>query len=75
MGYFNFMGLQKSPGYREFYKAALRSLEKDPNGEIIFCAITSKSISKDHGVTQLPSASLLMWNETLVKSCFYYNIN
>lgn len=66
IGYFNFFGLKKSPGYNEFYKTALRSLERDPNGEIAFVVITSPELANFHGVTQFPAASLLMWNETLV---------
>ncbi|OXU20522.1 hypothetical protein TSAR_015773 [Trichomalopsis sarcophagae] len=65
IGYFNFSGLRKTLGYREYYRAALRTLEKDPNGEIAFVAITSRDLARDHEVTQFPSASLLMWNETL----------
>lgn len=68
IGYFNFLSLRKTPGYREYYRAALRTLEKDPNGEIAFVAITSPDLAWDHQVTQFPSASLLMWNETLVKN-------
>ncbi|XP_011502270.1 PREDICTED: thioredoxin domain-containing protein 11 [Ceratosolen solmsi marchali] len=65
IGYFNFAGLTKTPGYREFYRTALRTLERDPNGEIVFVAITSPNTAKKHGITHFPSASLLMWNETL----------
>lgn len=66
IGYFNFNGLPKSPGYREFYRTALRTLEKDPNGETAFAVITSLAIARQHRVEYFPSASLLMWNETLV---------
>lgn len=67
VGYFNFTRLDRTPGYREFYKAAIRSLERDPNRELVFAIVTSASSSKLHyGVYKFPSASLLMWNESLV---------
>ncbi|KAJ8665286.1 hypothetical protein QAD02_006948 [Eretmocerus hayati] len=65
IGYFKFSGLSKSPGYKEFYKTALKSLEKDPNGETAFAVVTSPHLAKEHNVEHFPSASLLMWNETL----------
>ncbi|XP_036142667.1 thioredoxin domain-containing protein 11 isoform X2 [Monomorium pharaonis] len=66
VGYFNFTRLDRTPGYREFYKAAIRSLERDPNRELVFAIVTSASSSKLHyGVYKFPSASLLMWNESL----------
>ncbi|EFN74628.1 Thioredoxin domain-containing protein 11 [Camponotus floridanus] len=66
IGYFNFTRLDKTPGYREFYKAAIRSLERDPNRELAFAIVTSASSSKLHyGVYKFPSANLLMWNESL----------
>lgn len=67
VGYFNFTRLDRTPGYREFYKAAIRSLERDPNRELVFAIVTSSSSSKLHyGVYKFPSANLLMWNESLV---------
>ncbi|XP_011704422.1 PREDICTED: thioredoxin domain-containing protein 11 isoform X2 [Wasmannia auropunctata] len=66
VGYFNFTRLDRTPGYKEFYKAAIRSLERDPNRELIFAIVTSASASKLHyGVYKFPSARLLMWNESL----------
>ncbi|XP_050461638.1 thioredoxin domain-containing protein 11 isoform X1 [Cataglyphis hispanica] len=66
IGYFNFTRLDKTPGYREFYKAAIRSLERDPNRELAFAIVTSASSSKLHfGVYKFPSANLVMWNESL----------
>ncbi|CAL1678301.1 unnamed protein product [Lasius platythorax] len=66
IGYFNFTRLDKTPGYREFYKAAIRSLERDPNRELVFAIVTSALSSKLHyGVYKFPSANLLMWNESL----------
>ncbi|XP_024891528.1 thioredoxin domain-containing protein 11 isoform X1 [Temnothorax curvispinosus] len=66
VGYFNFTRLDRTPGYKEFYKAAIRSLERDPNRELVFAIVTSASSSKLHyGVYKFPSASLLMWNESL----------
>jgi len=67
VGYFNFTRLDKTPGYKEFYKASIRSLERDPNRELVFAIVTSASSSKlYYGVYKFPSASLLMWNESLV---------
>ncbi|KYN11957.1 PREDICTED: thioredoxin domain-containing protein 11 isoform X1 [Trachymyrmex cornetzi] len=66
IGYFNFTRLDRTPGYREFYKAAIRSLERDPNRELVFAIVTSALCSKLHyEVHKFPSASLLMWNESL----------
>ncbi|XP_015608172.1 thioredoxin domain-containing protein 11 isoform X2 [Cephus cinctus] len=65
VGYFNFTGVAKSPGYIEFYKTAIRHLEKDPNREIIFAAITDPVTAQaDYDVTQFPSATLFMWSES-----------
>jgi len=66
VGYFNFTRLDRTPGYREFYKAAIRSLERDPNRELVFAIVTSASSSKHYGIYKFPSANLLMWNESLV---------
>lgn len=69
IGYFNFTRLDKTPGYREFYKAAIQSLERDPNRELVFAIVTSASSSiLNHGIYRFPSASLLMWNESLVSA-------
>ncbi|XP_035744274.1 thioredoxin domain-containing protein 11-like isoform X1 [Vespa mandarinia] len=66
VGYFNFTGVATSPGYKEFYKSAIRSLEKDPNREVAFAAVTNAlSSQSNYGVIKSPSASLFMWNETL----------
>lgn len=67
VGFFNFTRLDRTPGYKEFYKAAFRNLELDPNRELVFAIVTSALASKrDHNVYKFPSANLLMWNETLV---------
>ncbi|XP_053997543.1 thioredoxin domain-containing protein 11 [Hylaeus anthracinus] len=66
VGYFNFTRLDRTPGYREFYKAAIRALEKDPNRELVFAIVTSAlSSERDHNIYKFPSANLLMWNESL----------
>lgn len=66
VGYFNFTGLAISPGYKEFYKSAIRSLERDPNRELAFAVVTNAlSRQSNYNVTKSPSASLFMWNETL----------
>ncbi|KAL6259352.1 hypothetical protein P5V15_009267 [Pogonomyrmex californicus] len=67
VGYFNFTRLDRTPGYREFYKAAIRSLERDPNRELVFAIVTSASSSElRYGVYKFPSANLLMWNESII---------
>ncbi|XP_014215524.1 thioredoxin domain-containing protein 11 [Copidosoma floridanum] len=65
IGYFRFWGLRSTPGYKQFYQAALQTLEKYPNGELAYVMITNSHTASDHGVEQFPAASLLMWNETL----------
>ncbi|XP_043258314.1 thioredoxin domain-containing protein 11 isoform X1 [Colletes gigas] len=65
VGYFNFTRLDRTPGYREFYNAAIRVLERDPNRELAFAIVTSAlSSERDHNVYKFPSANLLMWNES-----------
>lgn len=76
IGCFNFSGVSKTPGYREFYKSATSSLEKYPNREVIFAALISPSDAESrYSVYQYPSATLLMWNESLVCNnlilCYY----
>ncbi|KZC05729.1 PREDICTED: thioredoxin domain-containing protein 11 [Dufourea novaeangliae] len=66
VGYFNFTRLDRTPGYKEFHKAAISALESDPNRELIFAIVTSKLASeRDHNIYTFPSANLLMWNESL----------
>ena len=66
VGYFNFTRLDRTPGYREFYKAAVRALERDPNRELVFAIVTGASSSEaEHNVFKFPSANLHMWNESL----------
>nr|XP_012152596.1 PREDICTED: thioredoxin domain-containing protein 11 isoform X3 [Megachile rotundata] len=66
VGYFNFTRVDRTPGYREFYKAAIRALERDPNRELVFAIVTSALSSEaDYNVYKFPSANLLMWNESL----------
>ncbi|XP_011310287.1 thioredoxin domain-containing protein 11 [Fopius arisanus] len=63
VGFFNFSSLSMSPGYQEFYRASVRSLELDPNREVKFAVATSPlSISP----SPLPSVSFYLWNETLI---------
>lgn len=69
VGYFNFTGVATSPGYKEFYKSAIRSLEEDPNRELAFAAVTNAlSSQSNYEINKSPSASLFMWNETLVNN-------
>ncbi|XP_033213679.1 thioredoxin domain-containing protein 11 [Belonocnema kinseyi] len=66
VGFFNFTGVAKSPGYKEFYQAAIRSLERDPNREIIYAAVTDpKTAESNYGVVTFPHARLFLWNESL----------
>lgn len=66
VGYFNFTRLDRTPGYREFYKAAIRALERDPNRELVFAIVTGASSGEaEHNVYKFPSANLHMWNESL----------
>lgn len=67
VGYFNFTRLDKTPGYKEFYKAALRTLEEDPNRELIFAIVTNALSSEiDYNIYKFPSANLFMWSDSLV---------
>lgn len=67
VGFFDFKGPAVSPGYRKFYKAAIRALEKDPNRDVIFAAVTSANVaSAEFNIEHTPSASLYLWNESLV---------
>lgn len=69
VGYFNFTRLNRTPGYREFYQAAILALKRDPNRELVFAIVTSAlSSERDHNVYKFPSANLLMWNESLVST-------
>ncbi|KAG7210429.1 hypothetical protein KM043_011961 [Ampulex compressa] len=66
MGFFNFTRINKTPGYQEFYKSAIRSLERDPNRDLVFAMVTNISTTaKYENLPELPCASLHMWNETL----------
>lgn len=66
LGFFNFTGVANSPGYKEFYLASLRSLERDPNQEIIYAAITDPKVAElNYSVVKFPHARLLMWNESI----------
>lgn len=69
VGYFNFTRLDKTPGYKEFYKAALRTLEEDPNKELAFAIVTSALSSEtDYNIYKFPSAHLFMWSKSLVST-------
>ncbi|XP_076655779.1 thioredoxin domain-containing protein 11 isoform X2 [Halictus rubicundus] len=66
VGYFNFTRLDRTPGYKEFHKAAISALETDPNRELVFAIVTSALAGeRDHKVYKFPSADLMMWNEFL----------
>ncbi|XP_034935318.1 thioredoxin domain-containing protein 11 [Chelonus insularis] len=67
VGFFNFKGINVSPGYREFYKAAVQSLQKDPNRDVIFAAVTNVKIASEHfGINHTPAISLYLWNESII---------
>ncbi|XP_072931972.1 thioredoxin domain-containing protein 11 [Epargyreus clarus] len=55
---------ETSKYYNVWYKVALESLEFDTIGEICFAVVTSPHLAVDLGVNTLPSARLMMWNET-----------
>ncbi|XP_063995594.1 thioredoxin domain-containing protein 11 [Diachasmimorpha longicaudata] len=66
VGFFNFTGLPSSPGYQDFYKLSVRSLEGDPNRDIKFALVTSPQIAEGFSISSFPSASLHLWNESLI---------
>lgn len=69
VGYFNFTRLDKTPGYKEFYKAAIRTLEEDSNRELAFALVTSALSSEmEYNIYKFPSANLFMWNRSLVST-------
>lgn len=71
IGYFNFSGLRNTPGYKTFYKTAVKSLERDPNRELAFAIVTDAlSGESEYGITEFPAARLLLWNESLVEITF-----
>lgn len=57
---------ETSKHYNIWYRVALESLEYDTIGEICFAVVTSADLAMDLGVDVLPSARLMMWNETKV---------
>lgn len=69
VGYFNFTRLDKTPGYKEFYKAAIRTLEGDSNRELAFAVVTSAlSSGTEYNIYKFPSANLFMWGRSLVST-------
>ncbi|KAK0162092.1 hypothetical protein PV327_008457 [Microctonus hyperodae] len=67
VGFFDFRGPAVSLDYREFYKAAIRALERDPNRDVIFAAVTSANVAAaEFNIEHTPSASLYLWNESLI---------
>lgn len=67
VGFIDFQGLPMSPGYTEFYKSSVKYLEKDPNRDTIFAIVTNKETAiKEFNIEQFPTASLYMWNESLI---------
>lgn len=66
VGYFNFTRLDKTPGYKEFYEAAIRTLEEDSNRELAFAVVTSALSSEtEYNIYKFPSANLFMWSRSL----------
>lgn len=75
VGYFNFTRLDKTPGYKEFYKAAIRVLEGDPSRELIFAVVTNAvSSEKDFNIHEFPSASIVTWSNSLVSKRTHFSI-
>lgn len=67
VGFFEFEGLTVSPGYKEFYKTAIRALERDPNRDTAFAVVTDqRTASKEFYIDYVPSIVLYLWNESLV---------
>lgn len=72
VGFFEFKGLTVSPGYKEFYKTAIRALEKDPNRDTAFAVVTDpQTASQNFYIDYTPAIVLYLWNESLVS----YNNN
>lgn len=67
IGFIDFKGLSKSPGYKAYYRTATRFLGKDPNRDVSFAVVTDpRTASEEFGIYSFPAATLSMWNETLV---------
>ncbi|XP_049868769.1 thioredoxin domain-containing protein 11 [Pectinophora gossypiella] len=50
--------------YSVWYQVALKSREFDVMGEICFAVVTSEDLAADLGVETVPSARLMLWNDT-----------
>lgn len=50
--------------YSIFYQAAVKWLEKDPQGDVAFAVVTGEAIS-NFGVEREPSLRLYLWNRTI----------
>ncbi|KAH0546366.1 thioredoxin domain-containing protein 11 [Cotesia glomerata] len=67
VGFFEFKGLTVSPGYKEFYKTAIRALEKDPNRDTAFAVVTDPQTAfKNFYIEYTPAIVLYLWNESLI---------
>ncbi|XP_057319444.1 thioredoxin domain-containing protein 11 [Microplitis mediator] len=67
VGFFEFEGLTVSPGYKEFYKTAIRALERDPNRDTAFAVVTDQhTASKEFYIEYVPAIVLYLWNESLI---------
>lgn len=51
--------------YREFYRAAVKWLEKDPFQEMSWIVVTGRSMD-NFGIAETPSIRMYLWNETVV---------
>ncbi|KAI5651874.1 thioredoxin domain-containing protein 11 [Phthorimaea operculella] len=53
-----------SKHYNVWYQVAVKSKEYDVIGEICFASVTSEELAIDLGVEHVPSARLMLWNDT-----------
>ncbi|KAJ2946055.1 hypothetical protein O0L34_g4974 [Tuta absoluta] len=50
--------------YNVWYQVAVKSKEYDVVGEMCFASVTSEELAVDLGVEHVPSARLMLWNDT-----------
>lgn len=51
--------------YSNFYKTAVKWIEKDPNQEVVFGVVTGDAM-RQFGVEESPIVRMYLWNDTLV---------
>lgn len=57
-----------SKHYNTWYHVALKIREFDFVGEVCFGVVTSEDLAIDLGVNSVPSARLMLWNDTKVST-------